>query len=223
MNFLTATDIALKYNRSPEAVKYFAKKNNVPFEKVKKGLKTVTVYKFFPQYENLFANRKASRHLPSTPPKIFILTLSNKNLSPLVFKTFETACFYLKNNLAIAPLYFKPYSRHFKTFINSISASFRGTVTNFLNHNKNCSFFSYFQNNNQIPVLFDISCIDGQEKYLQYFFSKKYDSVFCLIKKEKESSSNFRERIYTTTKNPLKISKSDLYLLFPSKEINNDF
>jgi len=223
MNYLTAKQIALKYNRSLPLVNNFAIKNNVPFEKQKKGLSYVTVYKFSPLHEALFVNRKKSSKTSSLLKVFVLLRQTHGKYSTLVFNGFHSARAYLKHTLEKKPVYLKPSGIHFDKFMQSLSASNRGKITTFLRENKNCSFFSFFLPENSYPIIFDISSIEGQEQFVKYFFLSKNKSVFCLIQKEKESTSEFRKRIFLTDNESPKIDKNTLKLLFPSKEAGNDF
>lgn len=226
MDFLTLDDICKKYNRSPALVCRWAVINNVPYDVVKIGVRLVRLYKFYPRFETLFAARHSLKKTRgSSNLKIcVVLHPFQGGFSPLVFKSFLSAWFYLKKSVSPPPIFLAPHGIHFKSFYSSLSPSLSAKVDAFLRDNKNCSRFAVC-----VPPsggsfkLFNVSSVRGQTDFLKYFFLRNNKRVTVCFQNENESSLNFRKRIFAEDGGDDGISRSVLRSLFPSPEPSDDF
>jgi hypothetical protein len=218
-DYIEVKDMALKYNCSFQTVRKFAIKNSVPYEEFKYGKKLFKSYKFYPEYENLFANQKKIRYPTLLPKTCLIIYYHKKHPEILIFKTLNSAFRYAVKLVSGKLSFFTPYSVLFQKYINTADKNTKSLILSFVKKNPLKGYFlSLLSFGNSNPIPFDFSDSNNKIKIIHSLSSDIYAKFTCVEQKQKETNHDFCNRIFLHNENKYNVPLSLLHKTFRTKK-----
>jgi hypothetical protein len=207
--YLNIKEISLKYNCHPDTVRYFAKKNNVPYIIVNKN----KIYHFFPKFEYLFSTRRSlNKENYNTNNIYFIQHFLDKKPLVLIFKNYNDDFKYINKNGAFCKR-FLTNSTYFNRYLKSINKNEFKLIKEFINiPDFSGNLLIWKMNKNSDPFIFDYKIFKNYPMLVKLFLCNNNNCI-KLTSTEKnfnETYNDFCLRLHKEDSGVDQISLSEL-------------